>query len=157
MCAFPAEVASSVFSGVSCFTLGCMTDLPKLDFPSLAALAEKSAAIAAPCDCIAVDLRAWESTPLSFPEINLDGVGTLFADHFVEPPFEEFHPDGTRYAAPDAPIAPRYFPYNRCTVARCKVCGRHYLRYMEAGGYFVDKRIRLLQARLLVDAPLPAE
>jgi hypothetical protein len=35
-------------------------------------------------------------------------------------------------------------------VSACRECGRHYLRYSEAGGYFTDARIRAL----LVDAPL---
>ncbi|RXZ38205.1 hypothetical protein D9O50_01250 [Oxalobacteraceae bacterium CAVE-383] len=131
-----------------------MTDLPKLDFPQLAALARQSAGIDAACACSGVSLAGWESVPLSLDEASLEEVGTLFEDHFVEPPFEEYHPAGTRYDSPDAPIAPRYFPYNRCTVARCKVCGRHFLRYTEAGGYFVDRRIRLLDAALLVDAAL---
>jgi hypothetical protein len=131
-----------------------MTDLPKLDFPQLAALARQSAGIDVACACSAVDLAGWESVPLSLDEAALEEVGTLFADHFVEPPFEEYHPAGTRYDSPTAPIAPLYFPYNRCTVARCRVCGRHFLRYTEAGGYFVDRRIRLLDAALLVDAAL---
>jgi hypothetical protein len=131
-----------------------MTELPKLDFTQLAALAQKSAGITAACACCSVSLAGWESVPLSLVEADLEDVGTLFADHFVEPAFEEYHPAGTRYDSPDAPIAPRYFPYNRCTVARCRVCGRHYLRYTEAGGYFVDRRIRLLNAALLADAAL---
>ena len=59
------------------------------------------------------------------------------------------------YESEDAPIAPRYYPYNRCTVSRCMNCGRNYLRYNEAGGYFTELRIRALQPGLLVDAALP--
>jgi hypothetical protein len=131
-----------------------MADLIKLNFAMLAALAAKSAGITAACTCLPVSLASWESVPLSLDEASLDDVGTLFEDHFVEPTFEEFHPSGTRYDSPNAPIAPRYFPYNRCTVAECRICGRHFLRYTEAGGYFVDRRIRLLAPELLVDAPL---
>jgi hypothetical protein len=131
-----------------------MADLIKLNFSMLAALAEKSAGITAACTCLPVSLASWESVPLSLDETNLNDVGTLFEDHFVEPTFEEFHPSGTRYDSPNAPIAPRYFPYNRCTVAECRICGRHFLRYTEAGGYFVDRRIRSLASELLVDAPL---
>jgi hypothetical protein len=131
-----------------------MTELPKLNFPQLMTLARQSEGITAACACSSASLVAWESVPLSLAEADLEEVGTLFEDHFVEPPFEEFHPAGTRYDSPDAPIAPRYFPANRCTVACCRVCGRHFLRYTEAGGYFVDRRIRLLAAALLVDAAL---
>lgn len=70
------------------------------------------------------------------------------------PTFAEYHPNGTRYWSLDAPIAPRYFPYNRCDVWECTVCRRCILRYTEGGGYFVDRRIRLLDASLMVDAAL---
>jgi hypothetical protein len=33
-------------------------------------------------------------------------------------------------------------------------CARPLLRYTEYGGYYVEERIRDLDARLLVDAPL---
>ncbi|MFZ6647945.1 hypothetical protein ACO0LO_19625 [Undibacterium sp. TJN25] len=131
-----------------------MTELPKLDYAALAALAQQSAGITAACACGTVSLDGWISVPLSLDEENLQDIGTLLEDPYADPTFTEFHPAGTRYDAPDAPIAPRYFPYNRCTVAQCKNCGRHYLRYTEAGGYFVDRRIRQLSSRLLVDAPL---
>jgi hypothetical protein len=131
-----------------------MTELLKLNFSTLAALAQKSAGITVACTCSPVSLASWESVPLSLDESSLDEVGTLFEDYFVEPTFEEFHPSGTRYDSPTAPIAPRYFPYNRCTVAECRICGRHFLRYTEAGGYFVDRRIRLLSVELLIDAAL---
>jgi len=131
-----------------------MIDLPKLDFSALAALAETAAGTEAACACGGVSLESWSSVPLSLPEENLLEVGTLLEDPYVEPSFVEYHPAGTRYDSPDAPIAPRYFPYNRCTVATCRNCGCSYLRYTEAGGYFVDRRIRRLSPRLLVDAPL---
>lgn len=90
--------------------------------------------------------------PASLSDSDFLEVGTLLQDPFTEPTFDEFHPQGTRYDSPDAPIAARYFPYNRCTVATCKKCARAYLRYTEAGGYFVDRRIRGLNPELLVDA-----
>lgn len=66
----------------------------------------------------------------------------------------EFHPHGTRIDSDDVPIAPRYYPYNRSHIARCTLCGRHYLRYTEAGGYFSELRMRALRPQLLVDAAL---
>jgi hypothetical protein len=72
-----------------------------------------------------------------------------------EPTFEEFHPGGTRYESPLAPIAPSFFPYNRCDVFACNSCQRVLLRYTEFGGYYVDHRVRALNADLVVDAPLP--
>lgn len=68
-----------------------------------------------------------------------------------EPTFAEYRPANVQYWSPDAPIAPRYFPYNRCGVWECSECGRLYLRYTEGGGYFVDRRIRALKAGLVED------
>ncbi len=124
----------------------------KLDFPALAACAAASAAVRTPCRCHSVSLAGWESFPLSLELDQFETVGTLRDDPFVEPTFDEYHPAGTRYADVSAPIAPRYFPYNRCDVTRCTLCGRYYLEYAEGGGYFTDSRIRALQPQLLVDA-----
>jgi hypothetical protein len=139
-------------------------NLPTLDFQALKALATQSTAAAAqtpsssstPCSCAASDSSGWISSPASLSDSDFQEVGTLLEDPFVEPTFAEFHPDGTRYDSPVAPIAPRYFPYNRCTVSTCKKCGRAYLRYTEAGGYFVDRRIRALNLENLVDAKTEA-
>ncbi|MBO9537023.1 hypothetical protein [Herbaspirillum sp.] len=132
-----------------------MDDLPKLGSAGLRALAQASGAVAQPCNCCsgAADAAGWISLPLTLPEQQLADVGTLVADPYDEPTFAEYHPDGTRYDGSAAPVAPRYYPYNRCNVARCTLCGRHYLRYTEAGGYFVDRRIRALdRPELVVDA-----
>lgn len=127
--------------------------LPHPDLAQLRALAAQSAAITQDCNCRAADSRGWISLPLSLPETQLVDVATLIADPYDEPTFTEYHPEGTRYASPEAPIAPAWYPYNRCNIARCTQCGRHYLRYMEAGGYFVDRRIRSLdQPTLIVEA-----
>ncbi len=109
-------------------------------------LAALSAAITVACNCRASDSSGWISLPLSLPETQLADIATLIADPYDEPTFTEYHPDGTRYGSPEAPVAPGWYPYNRCNIARCTQCGRHYLRYTEAGGYFVDRRIRALDA-----------
>lgn len=125
-----------------------------LDFAALMALAHASSKITTPCHCTAVSLAAWQAVPLEMQSGRLEDIGTLMADPYDEPTFTEFHPAGTRYHSDDAPIAPQFYPYNRCTVARCLDCGRCYLRYNEAGGYFTEWRIRALQPALLVDATL---
>lgn len=127
--------------------------LPVLDFLSLQALASRpqNANNATPCSCAASDSAGWISLPASLNDSDFQEVGTLLQDPFAEPCFDEYHPSGTRYDSPDAPIAPHYFPCNRCTVSVCNTCGRAYLRYTEAGGYFVDRRIRWLNPALLVD------
>ncbi|MBP1314898.1 hypothetical protein RJO15_18580 [Herbaspirillum huttiense F1] len=124
--------------------------LPHPDLAQLRALAADSAAITIDCNCRAADSSGWISLPLSLPETQLVDVATLIADPYDEPTFTEYHPQGTRYASPEAPIAPAWYPYNRCNIARCTQCARHYLRYMEAGGYFVDRRIRSLNAPALI-------
>lgn len=124
----------------------------KIDFARLVRLAQASAAVRVPCSCTAVSLAAWEALPLSLDRRCLEEVGTLVDDPYQEPTFAEFHPAGTRYESAQAPIAPGFYPYNRCSVARCTLCDRHYLRYNEAGGYFTELRIRALQPALLVDA-----
>jgi len=125
--------------------------MPKIDFESLMRLALASASVTRPCSCNMESLAAWRALPLSLELDRFEEVGTLFVDHYDEPTFAEFHPAGTRYGSDDAPIAPAFYPYNRCTVAHCLDCGRHYLRYNEAGGYFTELRIRALLPELLVD------
>jgi hypothetical protein len=97
-----------------------------------------------------------------WPVPHMTAVGSLRAAHDdgdtvlgSEPTFEEFHPEGTRYDSPLAPIAPAFFPYNRCDVFACNRCQRVLLRYTEFGGYYVDHRVRALNGDLVVDAPLP--
>jgi len=115
----------------------------------LARRAEKKAA--APCSCTKTPLDGWQSQPLSLDETQLVEVATLTRDDDPEPTFAEYRPDNVQYWSPDAPIAPRYFPYNRCGVWECAQCGRLYLRYTEGGGYFVDRRIRALKSCLVED------
>ena len=113
-----------------------------IDFATLSKLAATSAGITQPCSCCTVPLAAWQRLPTSLELDRFEEVGTLVADAYDEPSFKEYHPHGTRDDSPDAPIAPRYYPANRSQVARCMNCGRYYLRYNEAGGYFTDLRIR---------------
>ncbi|MFC5478777.1 hypothetical protein [Massilia suwonensis] len=127
--------------------------MQRIDFDTLVGLAEASAAVTLPCSCTAVSLAAWRAVPLTLKPERLEQVGFLFDDPYDEPTFAEYHPAGTRYESDTAPIAPRFYPYNRCAVVRCLDCQRHYLRYNEAGGYFTEIRIRALQPELIVDAP----
>lgn len=108
----------------------------------------------APCVCTKTPLDGWQSQPLSIDDRQLEQVGTLMREDEAEPTFAEYLPGGLRYWSDEAPIAPRYFPYNRCGVWTCAHCGRLYLRYTEGGGYFVDQRIRALKASLIEDVPL---
>ncbi len=127
--------------------------MPILDATALRTLAERAQAQpdVPDCGCRKTLLEGWQSQPLSLDESLLEQVGTLRASE-DEPGYDEYLPDGLRYWSPDAPIAPRYFPYNQCDVWACTRCARLLLRYVEGGGYFVDRRIRAVRAELIVDA-----
>lgn len=107
-----------------------------------------------PCPrCAAISARGWESVPGAFDRNALRQVGTLRQPGDEEPTLQEHHPAGTNAWSPDAPIAPSFFPYNRCDVWACLGCQRPFLRYTEYGGYYVEERIRPVDPALVVDAP----
>jgi hypothetical protein len=123
----------------------------RLDAAAIFELAERAERLAtAPCSCTRTSLDGWQSQPLSLDESQLREIGTLVSNDDSEPTFSEFLPDKTSYWSAEAPIAPQYFPYNRCGVWECAQCGRLYLRYTEGGGYFVDRRIRAVRSGLIV-------
>jgi hypothetical protein len=133
-----------------------MTPDKKIQLAELMELARTSAAVARECACAIDSYREWTRIPVSFPEQQMRIMGTLAGDPYIEATYAEYHPDGTNYWSGEAPIALRHFPYNRCTVLQCTECRRCCLRYVEAGGYYVEPRIRALDPRLIVDEPLPA-
>ena len=102
------------------------------------------------CACLAAQQAAWESITDDRWPASLDKAGSLRDPTIDEPTFEEFHPNGTRYGSPDAPIAFGWFPFNRCDVYRCSRCGSAFLRYTEYGGYYVDHRVRMVDPQLIV-------
>ena len=124
----------------------------KLNLEQLRALATASSAVTRPCTCALDSYREWTRVPAEFPEAQMRTVGTLVDDPYAEASWDEYHPDATSYWSPAAPIAVNYFPYNRCTVWQCAECGRCALHYVEAGGYYVEKRVRALDPSLIVDA-----
>jgi hypothetical protein len=127
------------------------TSLPILDAAGLQQLAE--AHTGQPCPaCAVVKAPGWEAIPGSLDRDQLRQVGTLRRPDVEEPTLEEYHPGGTNAWSADAPIAPAFFPYNRCDVWQCAQCGRPFLRYTEYGGYYMEERIRELAPRLVVDA-----
>ena len=110
----------------------------------------------APCSCTLKSCAGWESVSNDrWPAESMRQVGTLrqpLPDGETEPTFEEFHPHGTRYESPQAPIAVTYFPFNRCDVYTCQRCSCAVLKYTEFGGYYIDHRARRVDAELI--APL---
>lgn len=125
-----------------------------LNLDKLKALAATSDAVTCPCDCALDGFQGWTRMPAEFPEEQMQTVGTLVEDPYLEATYTEYHRNGSDYWSANAPIAIDYYPYNRCTVLRCKVCGRCCLHYVEAGGYYVEKRIRKLAPEWIVDVPL---
>ncbi|MGJ3701242.1 hypothetical protein [Variovorax sp. AFSI2.2] len=104
------------------------------------------------CVCRMRHAGGWESiSDERWPVDLMELQGTLRDEELQEPTFEEFHPAGTRYDSPDAPVAVDFFPFNRCNVYRCVVCKLVVLRYTEYGGYYVDHRARCVKASLIVD------
>ena len=120
-------------------------DLPVLDAPALRALAERQAGPGCPA-CASLKAPGWEALPGGFDARVLRQVATLRNPGVDDPTLEEYHPQGTTSWSPEAPIAPAYFPYNRCGVWECGQCGRPFLRYTEYGGYYVEERVRELTA-----------
>jgi hypothetical protein len=109
------------------------------------------------CECTVGLCASWESVPEErWPVTKMQKLGTLRDPELYEPTFEEFHPDGTHYDSPEAPIAIGYFPYNRCDVFKCTPCGRVLLRYTEFGGYYIDHRVRWAATRPVPTPVAPA-
>ena len=127
-------------------------NLPGLSAAELIALGRQAVG-AAPCaSCAALVCPGWESLPGSFDAGGLRRIGSLRNGGDEEPTYAEHHPAGTHGWSVDAPIAPGYFPYNRCDVWQCRACRRPFLRYTEYGGYYSDERIRALDPELVVAA-----
>ena len=132
-----------------------MSESPNLPLNStqLKALAKQSLN---QCTCALKICKGWESVSNDrWPSKQLKLEGTLrreLAQGETELSFEEFHPNGTRYDSPDAPVTLNYFPYNRADVFGCQQCGCAVLKYTEYGGYYIDQRVRLVDASLVVDA-----
>jgi hypothetical protein len=121
----------------------------RLTAGELVALAEAFGNGAGCAACSALKCKGWESVPGGFSLASLRCVGTLRDAADEEPTLTEFHPEGTHGWSEGAPIAPGWFPYNRCDVWQCVGCGRPFLRYTEFGGYYADERIREVQAELI--------
>ncbi len=127
-----------------------MTDvaLPVLDAQQLRQLAQAQAH--APCRrCAALKAPGWEALSATFEQAALRKVATLRCPEVEDPTLTEYHPGRTNAWSADAPVAPEYFPYNRCDVWQCVQCGRPFLRYTEYGGYYIEERIRELHAEVV--------
>lgn len=126
--------------------------LPFLNAEKLRALAQRAASGVACGSCSELVCPGWESLSGAFDRSRLRRVGTLVRSGDDDPTLDEHHPTGTHAWSADAPIAPAFFPYNRCDVWQCAGCSRAFLRYTEYGGYYEDERIRELNGELVDDS-----
>lgn len=103
------------------------------------------------CHCALKHCAGWSSiSEAQWSQTQLQAQATLRDVSINEPTFEEQHPQGTRYESVNAPVALKFFPYNRCDVFACQRCHQTVLRYTEFGGYYVDHRAR----RITHETPL---
>ncbi|WP_263261738.1 hypothetical protein [Pseudomonas sp. RIT-PI-S] len=128
--------------------------LPLLSAAALLEIAQHCATIELPCNCSALP-PGWAGWPVSLRENQLVQIGTLAQFEEEDATLDEFHPDGTYYWSPGAPIAPRFYPYNQCGLWQCNRCQRAFLRYNDDGAYHSEARIRRLSPELIVDAGHP--
>lgn len=122
-----------------------------LTLPELVHVAHRSDAVSQTCSCMPKSYAGWEGMPVSLKETQLREIGSLIAAEEEDLTLDEYHPRGTSYWSIEAPIAPQFFPYNRCGVWECIDCSRCFLRYAEAGAYHIEQRIRSLDPALIVD------
>lgn len=64
--------------------------------------------------------------------------------------YTEYHPDGTNYWSPDAPIAVHYYPYHECQIKVCSLCSAVFLTYTDYSGHGPQHRIRYVDEKLIV-------
>lgn len=99
--------------------------------------------------CTSLSCSGWISKPGYFDLDQLRVLGTLQVEG-AEESWDEYHPNGTNLWSEEAPISIKHHPYNRCDVRECLACKRKFLHYTEYGGYYLDERIRALDAKLIV-------
>lgn len=121
-------------------------DLPLLDAH---ALREAIGPVDGCAHCAALQCPGWESVTAPLAAPLLQPVGTLRDPAIDEPTVLERHTPGSSFWHVRAPVAVGHFPYNRCSVWRCPVCRRGFVQYTEAGGYYVDHRLRQIDPALV--------
>ncbi len=127
-----------------------MNSVPFLNSPE--ALRQLATTTSTPCQCSLQHCAGWESiNDTAWPAQQMTQVATLRDPEVHDPTFEEHHPNGTRYESANAPVALKFFPYNRCDVHACGKCQQYALRSTEFGGYYVDQRARRLNPELISD------
>jgi hypothetical protein len=124
--------------------------IKQLTRDQLLELAKSPKIVEACSECASLSCLGWVSVPGYFDLAKLKIVGTLRREG-SDQCWNEYHPHGTHIWSEDAPIALQHHPYNRADVRECVCCKRTFLHYTEYGGYYLDERIRELNAILIVE------
>lgn len=123
--------------------------IKKLNSEQLLDIALSPKAPGACTECSSLSCPGWISVPGYFNHKKLKVLGTL-KNEGAEENWDEYHPDGTNLWSEEAPISIQHHPYDRSDVLQCTGCKRTFLHYTEYGGYYLDERIRELNAILIV-------
>lgn len=99
--------------------------------------------------CSGLLCPGWISVPGYFGLDKLQVLGTLKTEG-AEESWDEYHPNGTHLWSDNAPIALQHHPYNRSDILACSFCKKVFLHYTEYGGYYLEERIRELNAEFIV-------
>lgn len=123
--------------------------IKKIDKEQLILIAKHSVAHNDCPVCASLLCPGWISVPGYFDLGKLQVVGTLKCEG-TEESWDEYHPNGTHLWSNDAPIALQHHPYSRSDIRECRYCKRTFLHYTEYGGYYLEERVRELNADLIV-------
>ena len=123
--------------------------IKELNRDQLLEIAKSPRATDACSECSSLSCPGWVSKPGYFDLGKLKVLGTLRLEG-TEECLDEYHPAGTNLWSENAPIAIKHHPYNRSDVRECMHCQRTFLHYTEYGGYYLDERVRELDAALIV-------
>jgi hypothetical protein len=124
--------------------------IKKLNIAQLFHIANSPKAAKACTRCASLSCAGWISVPGYFDLTKLQVLGTLKKEG-AEECWDEYHPNGTHLWSDDAPISIGHYPYSRSDILGCSQCKRTFLHYTEYGGYYLDQRIRALNANLIVE------
>jgi hypothetical protein len=99
------------------------------------------------CQCPLKQHAGWKNIEEHrWPSEHMNRIGTLRDTQNMEPTFNELHPNNTRYESENDPVAVNFYPYNRSEAFHCAQCQQVVLKYVEAGGYYVESRARRIQS-----------
>ncbi len=126
--------------------------LQKFNAENLVLLAGKENSSESCETCTKEKFKSWSDTIRNLePNIKTIAEFEYAEEDIKKNGYNEFHPNGTNYWSPDAPIAIHFYPYNDCTINICTACNAVFLRYIEYAGHTRQHRIRYVDKHLIVD------